>query len=170
MPNHIPTFQTNLWRSNIVTQKSMATTFPSFQQSPTHIEYNQWVILHLKFTTQVEDYIKSKRVCNINIPIPMWILAKCQHGWLGGQEVSRSSQTTHLALETRFFDYQVASWLLPGLPLWSPISPWSLAAEPASFEAHFGWFVAQCGWTELGRAARPPQARCMRMMYLNYLA
>jgi len=90
---------------------------------------------------------------------------------LGGQEVPRSSQTVHLALEAPFFDHQLASWLRPTLPLRSSIPPESLAAEPALFEAHFGWSAARFGWsaaqfvwTEVDPVARSPKARSMQMM------
>ena len=100
----------------------------------------------------------------------MSILAMCRYRWLDGQEVPRSYQTAYLALEARFFDCQVASWLLPTLPLCSSIPPGSITAEPTSFEAHFGWSTAHFGWTAVDPVARSPKALCMQMMYLNYLA
>jgi len=151
----------------------------SFQQAPSHIAYNQWVTLHLTFTAQVCRYIQSKRGCIINIPMPMWILAKCRHEWLSGQEGPRSSQTAHLALEAPFFDHQVASSLRLTLPLWSSIPPGSLQRRLGGLVCSSIRVVCSSLWVvcssvlcrlKLTLLALSPKARCMRKMYLNYLA
>jgi len=86
----------------------------------------------------------------------MSTLAMCRHAWLDGQEENRGFQTVHLALEAQVFDCQVASWLLPTLPLWSSIRPWSIATQPMWSEAHLLWFAAHFGWSTADPIDRSP--------------